>query len=171
MRLYFIFHCNCKVYPTGAKHSVHVSEQQQFSASKIIIVLSNTALALLQQNRATALLPSSHMRTHTHTPNQSNSNTYFQYGFKGFGHIQSQSTKKTLKRKYEIKQLKSVSLSSSLCGSFSTLFPSLSCCNWLYHEMKVTNAVLSLVVSASDWVQHSPNYQKNTSALTHNSLS
>lgn len=59
-----------------------------------------------------------------------------------------------------------MSLSSSVCASFSchfcSFFSFFSCCNWLSHKVKVINAVLSLVASASDSEWHSPNYHKRT---------
>lgn len=107
--------------------------------------------------------------THTHT-HQINATAkvklHSKYVFEGFGHIQSQGPK-MLKRKPEVKNRRKAGprpLPSAthfhLC--FTLFFSSFSCCNWLYYEMKVINAVLSLAVSTSDWAQQSPNYHRRT---------
>lgn len=54
---------------------------------------------------------------------------------------------------------------ASICSSNSSLFHCLffsSNWNWLSYEMNIINAALSPPVAASDWAQHSPNYQRGT---------
>lgn len=71
-----------------------------------------------------------------------------------------------MRRKYQVKNRRKdrvlVLFHLQLNFIFVSLLFSFSCCKWLYYEMKVINAVLSLAVSASDWAQQSPNYQRRT---------
>lgn len=115
--------------------------------------------------------------TLTHYPNQSNcKKQHFvpNVCFEAIGHISSQGpdmlkslggrqkkfywNKKKRRNNRECWPASICSLNSSL---FHCLFFS-SNWNWLSYEMNIINAALSPPVAASDWAQHSPNYQRGT---------
>lgn len=94
--------------------------------------------------------------------------------FEAIGHISSQGPDmlKSLggrqKNSTEIKKKRKNNREcwpASICSLNSSLFHCLffsSNWNWLSYEMNIINAALSPPVAASDWAQHSPNYQRGT---------
>lgn len=114
------------------------------------------------------LYPVTHISTHIQATNQSNSKLHLVLNI-CLKSLEIFSHKDQKMRRWK-SEVKSSSKSKSL-SSFHPFFficirlffpPSFLCCNWLYYEMKVINASLSLAVSVSDWAQQSPNYHRRT---------